>query len=96
MKKIILIGLLLLPGSMTWAGGHNDSLLNESNCEEMKQGIGEAMGIADYLFKEIEKNNAKDQPENERKATEQELYATAGFMSQQAANYSIMYDVWCD
>ena len=96
MKKIILIGLLLLPGSMTWAGGHNDSLLNESNCEEMKQGIGEVMGIADYLFKEIEKNNAKDQPENERKATEQELYAAAGFMSQQAANYSIMYDVWCD
>ena len=50
MKKIILIGLLLLPGSMTWAEGHNDSLLNESNCEEMKQGIGEVMGIADYLF----------------------------------------------
>ena len=96
MKKIILIGLLLLPGSMTWAGEHNDSLLNESNCEEMKQGIGEAMGIADYLFKEIEKNNTKDQPENKRKATEQELYAAAGFMSQQAANYSIMYDVWCD
>lgn len=96
MKKIILIGLLLLPGSMTWAGGHNDSLLSESNCEEMKQGIGEVMGIADYLFKEIEKINAKDQPENERKAAKQELYAAAGFMSQQAANYSIMYDVWCD
>jgi len=96
MKKIILISLLFLPGSMTWAGGHNDSLLNESNCEEMKQGIGEAMSIADYLFKEIEKNNAKDQPENKRKATEQELYAAAGFVSQQAANYSIMYDVWCD
>jgi hypothetical protein len=96
MKKIILIGLLLLPGSMTWAEGHNDSLLNESNCEEMKQGIGEVMGIADYLFKEIEKNNAKDQPENERKAAEQDLYVAAGFMSQQAANYSIMYDVWCD
>ena len=96
MKKIILIGLLLLPGSMPWADRHNDSLLNESNCEEMKQGIGAFMGIADYLFKEIEKNNAKDQPENERKVAEQELYATAGFMSQQAANYSIMYDVWCD
>ena len=96
MKTIILIGLLLLPGSMAWAGGHKDSLLNESNCEEMKQGIGTFMGIADYLFKEIEKNNAKDQPENERKAAEQELYAAAGFMSQQAANYSIMYDVWCE
>ena len=96
MKKIILIGLLLLPGSMTWAGGHNDSLLNESDCEGMKQGIGELMGIADYLFKEIEKNNSKDQPESERKAAEKELYGAAGFMSQQAANYSIMYDVWCD
>lgn len=96
MKTIFLIGLLLLPGSMVWAGGHKDSLLNESNCEEMKQGIGAFMGIADYLFKEIEKNNAKDQPENERKVAEKELYAAAGFMSQQAANYSIIYDVWCD
>jgi hypothetical protein len=70
-----------------FAGGHkNDGqLMNKKECSEMKEGITELLMVADYFWKEIEKDS-----ENK------ELYEAVAFYSQQAANYSTIYDVWCD
>ena len=70
-----------------FAGGHkNDGqIMNKKECSEMKEGITELLMVADYLWKEIEKDS-----ENK------ELYEAVAFYTQQAANYSTIYDVWCD
>ena len=92
MKKIILISFIFLVGGSAWAGGHdhNDDLINKQDCKEMKQGIGELLGAADYLWKEVEKATAVGKETNEK------IYEGIAFYSQQAANYSVIYDVWCD
>ena len=41
--------------------------------------------LADYFWKELEKDSENKQ-----------LYEAIAFYSQQAANYSTIYDVWCD
>jgi len=56
----------------------------------MKQGIGELLGIADYLWKEAEKATAAG------REVDGKTYEGIAFYSQQAANYSVIYDVWCD
>ena len=96
MKKTILISLMLLVGGPAWAGGHekghdhDDDLINEQSCKEMKQGIGELLGIADYLWNEAEKATAVGREADEK------VYEGIAFFSQQAANYSVIYEVWCD
>ena len=91
MKRIILIGAMLFTTDTTIAGGHeeNNSLLSKAECKELKEDIGEALGVADYFWKQIKKatENGKDADKE---------YAAAGFYSQQAANYTIIYDVWCN
>ena len=91
MKRIILIGAMLFTTGTTIAGGHeeNNSLLSKAECRELKEGIGEALGAADYCWKQAEQAT-----ENGMDADKE--YAAAGFFSQQAANYTIVYDVWCN
>ncbi len=90
MKKIILICLLSLPGSLLFAGDHD--LLDENTCDETKEGIGEALVIADYLFKEVERLD-KEKSKNEQK--QKELFEAALAFSEIAENYSTVYAVWC-
>ena len=94
MKKIVLIGVLLLSSGLTWAD-NNDQLLDEAACTETKEGVGYFLGVADYLFNEIEKQEYTTQTEEEKKAKEKELYEGAIAFSQLAANYSTVYKVWC-
>lgn len=87
MKNCLIIVTMLLVITPAFAGGHkNDGqLMNKKECSEMKEGITELLMVADYFWKEIEKDS-----ENK------ELYEAVAFYSQQAANYSTIYDVWCD
>ena len=93
MRKIILITLLSCSASFVFASEHD--LLDAEACKETKEGIGYFLGIADYLFKENEKNNTRMQTEEKRKANEEELLGGAIAFSQLAANYSTVYEVWC-
>ena len=68
MKKIMLIAVLCFSTPFVFASGHD--LLDEEACKETKEGIGYVLGVADYLFKENEKNNTRMQTEEERKANE--------------------------
>jgi len=96
MKKIILISFTFLVGGSVWAGGHeeghdhDDDLINKQSCKEMKQGIGELLGVADYLWNEAEKTTAVG------REVDGKVFEGIAFYSQQAANYSVIYDVWCD
>ena len=89
-KIIILTILLGLPGAAVFAGDHD--LLDEQACNETKKGIGEALVIADYLFKEAEKID-KEKPNNKEET--EELFAAALAFSEIAENYSTVYAVWC-
>ena len=93
MRRAILITILFCSTPFVFASGHD--LLDEKACKETKEGIGYFLGIADYLFKETEKNNQKMQSEKERKANEEDLLTGAIAFSQLAANYSTVYEVWC-
>ena len=93
MRKTILTAILCCSTSFVFASDHD--LLDAEACNETKEGIGYFLGIADYLFKENEKNNNKMQTEEERKANEKELLGGAISFSQLAANYSTVYEVWC-
>ena len=93
MKKIMLIAVLCFSTPFVFASGHD--LLDEEACKETKEGIGYFLGVADYLFKENEKNNTRMQTEEKRKANEEELLGGAIAFSQLAANYSTVYEVWC-
>ena len=87
MKQSLIIAMMLFVITPAFAGGHkNDGqLMNKKECLEMKEGITELLIVADYFWKEIEKDS-----ENK------ELYEAVAFYSQQATNYSTIYDVWCD
>ena len=93
MKKIMLIAVLCFLTPFVFASGHD--LLDGEACKETKEGIGYFLGVADYLFKETEKNKTTMQTEEERKAKEKELWEGAIAFSQLAANYSTVYEVWC-
>ena len=93
MRKVVLIAILSCSTSFVFASDHD--LLDTEACKETKEGIGYFLGIADYLFKENEKNNKIMQTEEERKANEKELFGGAIAFSQLAANYSTVYEVWC-
>ena len=93
MRRAILITILFCSTPFVFASGHD--LLDEKACKETKEGIAYFLGVADYFFKENEKNNKAMQTEEERKANEKELLGGAIAFSQLAANYSTVYEVWC-
>ena len=93
MKKYLLMAILCFSAPFVLASGHD--LLDEEACKKTKEGIGYFLGVADYLFKETEKNNKTMQTEEEKKANEEELLGGAIAFSQLAANYSTVYEVWC-
>ena len=88
-KNASVICLMLFATNISLAE-NDESLLSKSECTETKEGIRVFLAIADYYWKEIEKAT-----ENGKEADEK-LYTIAGFYSQQAANYSVVYDSWCD
>tara|TARA_B100001142_G_scaffold255045_1_gene256199 strand:+ start:691 stop:954 length:264 start_codon:yes stop_codon:yes gene_type:complete len=87
MKNWLIIAMMLFVITPAFAGGHKSDgqIMNKKECSEMKEGITELLMVADYLWKETEKDS-----ENK------ELYEAVAFYTQQAANYSTIYDVWCD
>ena len=93
MRKFLLMAILCFSAPFVLASGHD--LLDEEACKKTKEGIGYFLGVADYLFKEYEKNNKTMQTEEEKKANEEELLGGAIAFSQLAANYSTVYEVWC-
>ena len=94
MKKIMLIAVLCFSTPFVFASGHD--LLDDEACKETKEGIGYFLGVADYLFNEVEKNTKKYVNEEEvKEAKEKELWEGAIAFSQLAANYSTVYEVWC-
>ena len=93
MRKILLMAILCFSIPFVLASGHD--VLDEEACKKTKEGIGYFLGVADYLFKETEKNNKTMQTEEEKKANEEELLGGAIAFSQLAANYSTVYEVWC-
>ena len=93
MRKFLLMAILCFSAPFVLASDHD--LLDEEACKKTKEGIGYFLGVADYLFKETEKNNKTMQTEEEKKANEEELLGGAIAFSQLAANYSTVYEVWC-
>ena len=93
MRKFLLMAILCFSAPFVLASGHD--LLDEEACKKTKEGIRYFLGVADYLFKETEKNNKTMQTEEEKKANEEELLGGAIAFSQLAANYSTVYEVWC-
>ena len=87
MKNWLIVAMMLFVTTPAFAEGHkNDGqIMNKMECSEMKEGIAELLMVADYFWKELEKDS-----ENK------EVYEAIAFYSQQAANYSTIYDVWCD
>ena len=87
MKGWLLLVMVFFVVTPANAAGHknDDRLMNKEECTELKAGIAELLLVADYYRKEIEKDTEK-----------KELYEAAAFYSQQAANYSTVYHVWCD
>ena len=63
---------------------HPNYLMNFKECKDMKDGIGGLLALSDGIWKEIDAN-----PENEEKWLEVAL------VSDLAANYSQIYDVFC-
>ena len=63
---------------------HPNHLMDFKECREIKDGIGGLLALNDGIWKEIEVN-----PENEEKWLEVSL------VTELAANYSEIYDVFC-
>ena len=87
MKVLITLAMIFLITPPVLADGHKNSnqLMNKEECAELKKGISELLLISEYYWTELEKDSEK-----------KELYEAIAFYSQQAANYSTIYDVWCD
>ena len=65
-------------------------LLDKEDCKKVKDGVGYFLGVADYLFKEIDELKAEG---DEAKANES--FENAIKFSELAENYSTVYSVWC-
>ena len=59
-------------------------LLSFKECKETKEGVAGLLALSETVWKEIEAN-----PDNEEKWME------VAVLSDMAANYSEIYDVWC-
>ena len=88
MKKILSIILFCFIAACASADSHK--LLDKEDCKKVKDGVGYFLGVADYLFKEIDKLKAEG---DEAKANES--FENAIKFSELAENYSTIYSVWC-
>ena len=87
MKKLIIFAIACFVISIASADEHENKkdLMTKQECTELKNGIAELLMVSDYYWQELEKDSENKQ-----------LYEAIAFYSQQAANYSTIYDVWCD
>ncbi len=87
MKKLIIFATFcfVIPTASADEHKNETTFMNKQECAELKDGIAELLMIVDYYWKEVEKDS-----ENK------DLYEAVAFYSQQAANYSTVYDVWCN
>ena len=97
MKNLIIIFCFFLCFPVV-ADGHKDNekamkdkfmnnpnyLLDFKTCKEVKDGVSGLLSLGDSIWEEIELN-----PENEEKWLE------VSVLSDMAANYSTIYNVWC-
>jgi hypothetical protein len=103
MKKYIFITSLFLSIGMVSADDHKEKgqkinklsnhpnyLLSPKECKETKEAIGGLLLMSDKIWKELEKHSEHYGEE----WTEKE-WAKASFVASTAADYSIVYDVWC-
>ena len=97
MKKLFVFILATLAINAALADNNHNAapvdphyLLSAQDCQEMKQGIGFFLGVADQRFKEIE---AQSKANN--KQWRDEKWGEAIAFSQLAANYSTVYQAWC-
>ena len=93
-SKLLLLSLFIVSGIQAhqeksetqkdkWLD-HPNHLLSFKECKEVKDGVGDLLGMSDKIWKEI-----KDDPENEEKW--EEVYV----LTDLASNYSNVYEVWC-
>ena len=66
------------------------SLLDEEQCQKIQEAVGSFLGIAEYLFKESEKNK-----KNGKESKSLESFERAIKFSELAENYSTVYLAWC-
>ena len=87
MNKLIILAMacFVIPIASADEYKSETTFMNKQECSELKNGIAELLMVADYYWKEVEKDN-----ENK------DLYEAVAFYSQQAANYSTVFDVWCE
>ena len=87
MKKLIIFAIACFVIPIASADEHENKkeLMTNQECTELKNGIAELLMVSDYYWQELEKDSENKQ-----------LYEAIAFYSQQAANYSTIYDVWCD
>ena len=72
------------------AADKSGNLLHEEQCQEVQQAVGSFLGIADYHFKESEKNK-----KNGKESKSLESFEGAINFSELAENYSTVYLAWC-
>ena len=97
MNKFFVFTLAIMAVNYTFADNSKNNnapkvdphhLLSPHDCQEMKQGIGFFLGVADQRFKEIE-------AQGKNKKSRDEKWGEAIALSQLAANYSTVYQTWC-
>ena len=59
MKNWLIVAMMLFVTTPAFAEGHkNDGkIMNKMECSEMKEGIAELLMVADYFWKELEKDS---------------------------------------
>ena len=97
MKKIIGLIIAISMAGFTYADDHKqekkehpNKIMSGKECMETKAGVAWFLSAADNVFDEIkEYGDMKDKSWNDRK------WAEAISLSDLAANYSTVYNVWC-
>jgi hypothetical protein len=103
MKPLLLIVLTMIYANYGFAGDHQKNkqpkntdaisrhfLLDAQDCKETKEGIGVFLSKADYIFDDI-----RAYGEEKSKKWNDKKWLEASFLSELAANYSTIYQVWC-
>ena len=68
----------------------SNSLLTKEHCALVKKGVGDSLGVADYLFKEAKKYKKEGAGKKSG-----ESFESAIKFSELGENYSTVFSVWC-